>query len=635
MTIKSEERQIIRRCQESALWFIRNFVKIKHPGAGIIPFEPFDYQEHAIRCFRKHRMNIFRKARQVGISRIAGIFMLWYGMFSPHRTILIVSRKDDDAMQFLKENVKLSFQYLPEWMRDLWKPVKDNEHILEFPNGSIIRSLTSHPDVLRSNASSLNLIDEAAHIPEMDQMWAAARPTLMHGGSVIVVSTTCGVGNWYWNTWTDAEARANDFNPIVINWWDMKWQIEYKDQLSGKNIVIAPTEGIRECKTKEEIERYGKYWSPWLEEQYRALQAKGETWKFAQEILCDFIGSGNTILPKSVLNHLSTTISESYTLVTGPQTYVHPVNGSQEALDFTPDEPEEGFWIWKNPVLAKPERISSGRLIEKGASAHTYVMGVDTMTGKGRDYHALEIIDVDTQEQVAEMMIRCLPREFVKIIDRIGRWYNCAMTVVERNNGGDILIEQLRTDFMYPSLWRQTNTNGKSVSFGYYGWFTSAASKPALNKYLLDHIRDQDGQGIKIFSRRLVKQLQIYVRKRDRAGRDTGRTEAEAGAGNHDDLVLGFALAIVGIPDSISANSVGILPLHTNQLEFVGRPAEVDTERLIQSDMLIPMTYSPQPTPDQTAYEEMMKFVQKLGGIPQGLAKELMPPVKKKKHQLS
>ena len=51
---------------------------------------------------------------------------------------------------------------MPDWMKQVWKPVKQNEHELCFPNGSRIASLTSHPDVLRSNASSLNIIDEAA-----------------------------------------------------------------------------------------------------------------------------------------------------------------------------------------------------------------------------------------------------------------------------------------------------------------------------------------------------------------------------------------------------------------------------------------------------------------------------------------
>lgn len=1231
MALSSQQREVIKRCQKSAIWFMRNFVKIKHPGAGIVPFNPFDYQQNAIRSFRKHRMNIFRKTRQCftgdqmvwtpdghksidsirpgdrvwsriipvdnwtpdrwsldpcyieqfvpatvtevyinpaaqlcrvvagrhesittldhryftqygeveagqlttdhyligmntdhldecdmyrvervdriggdsgqlydlnveqhhnyvvngavvhncGISKVSGIFALWFALFSSHKTILIVSRKDDDAMSFLAENIKLPFSHLPEWMRELWKPVKDNEHELIFPNGSKIKSLTSHPDVLRSNASSLNIIDEAAFIQDMDAMWAAGRPcvrgdtliqtdnglieisklctgavgqfndistsvstddgfrvatagynsgpsdtkiirtasgseiectphhklrvidhtgdyvwrpaadlmpgsiivtkpgtfsgakqylsdgreltvefaeilglyvgdgtvysnrpkrlkihcdkqdadlcdyavtslnrmgfqsiaykemarttvncrinsaelidlmkssdliaknsphdavippsimqsqqeiccaflrglfeadgtcyqtstsfkifftsvsvklatqvqvllhslgilttkrtikpgpghfgksdsysvsvsdtdskykfrdligfisarkkvilaslaetqslrklahpiliaefaqavkqailagdttrkctdkrllnvyrlirtgmirldvarsltaefnlstrlsqylqrgfafdvvtdvfdghcqtydlsvptnntylangaishnTLQHGGSVICISTTCGVGNWYWNTWTDAEAGANNFNPLMVNWWDMKWSIEYRDSLSGQMTKIAPTDGILptakgtfgihpqygQIELRPEI--YGPYWSPWLEAQYRDLQEKGEAWKFEQEVLASFIGSGNTVLPKSVLIYTGNTVNDNYEIVTGPQLYVHPVSGNQEHIDFTPAEPGEGLLIWRKPVTATPDRIMGGRLLQAGRKAHSYVMGIDTATGKGRDWHGLEVFDIDEREQVAEGMFHCLPAVFKKIIDRVGRWYNTALTNIERNNGGDQIIDDLNTDFSYPRMWRQSQFNGKTVSVGQYGFFTSTASKPALNKCLLDYIRDQDGAGFRIYSRRLWKQMQIYVRKRDRAGRDTGKTEAEAGAGNHDDLIIATGLALIAAPDSYAADIGGVMPFTARELTSL--PADMvkvqarQKELMEKGGVVMPMTYGGD-DPELTAQEELAHFTAQLGGLPTlGAMRDRIAIVNRKKHQL-
>jgi len=651
MALMSQQREVIRRCQKSAIWFMRKFVKIKHPGAGIVPFEPFEYQQNAIRCFRKHRMNIFRKTRQCGISKVSGIFALWFAMFSPHKTILIVSRKDEDAMNFLAENIKLPFSYLPKWMQELWKPIKDNEHEIIFPNGSKIRSLTSHPDVLRSNASSLNIIDESAFIQDMDAMWAAGRPTLQHGGSVIVISTTNGVGNWYWNTWTDAEAGANDFNPLMVNWWDMQWSIEYRDALSGELVKIAPTDGIlptakgtffkhpRYGNIELRPELYGPFWSPWLEAQYRDLQEKGEAWKFDQEVLAAFVGSGNTVLPKSVLVHVGGTINDDFEIVTGPQTYVHPITGDQEEIDFTPNEPNEGLWVWRKPVTATPDRVMGGRIIQPGRKAHAYVMGVDIATGKGRDYHALEVFDIDTMEQAAEAMFHCLPAMFKKIIDRVGRWYNCALTNVERNNGGDMVIDDLNTEFNYPRLWRKSEFNGRTVTVGQYGFFTSSASKPALNKFLLDFIRDKDGEGFRIYSRRLWKQLQIYVRKRDKAGRDTGKTEAETGVGNHDDLVMGTGLALVAVPDSYSVDATGSVPftaqelssLPADQMRLLARQKEL----IEKGGVLMPMAHGGGGDAELNAQEELMRFTTQLGGLPTLVAmRERMSAVHKKKHQL-
>ncbi len=178
MPIQATQQAVIRRCQRSVTWFLRNFGKIKHPSAGVIPFTPFSYQRNAIGCFRKHRLNIFRKCRQAGVSKIAGAFATWFAMFQPHKTILIVSRRNEDAMAFLRDHIVFLYEHLPPWMQELWTPTKQNEHEIIFPNGSRIQSLTSHPDVLRSHASSLNIIDEAAFIQQMDVMWAGGWPTL-------------------------------------------------------------------------------------------------------------------------------------------------------------------------------------------------------------------------------------------------------------------------------------------------------------------------------------------------------------------------------------------------------------------------------------------------------------------------
>ena len=144
-------------------------------------------------------------------------------------------------------------------MKEIWKATTYNEHELGFSNGSIIRSLTSGPDTLRSNASSLNIIDEAGFCPDAEEMWSGGYSTLSTGGSVIVISTPNGVGGWYWSTWVSALEGTNDFNPIEINWWDMDWALEYKDQVSKQMRRIAPIEGIKRCTTKEDIEKYGLY----------------------------------------------------------------------------------------------------------------------------------------------------------------------------------------------------------------------------------------------------------------------------------------------------------------------------------------------------------------------------------------
>lgn len=650
MALTAAQKQTIAKCKQSVSYFLSNFAKVKHPSAGILPFKPFGYQKKAIKAFRKNRLNIFRKCRQSGISKISGAFATWFAMFHQNKTVLIVSRRNEDAMSFLREHIVFLFEHLPKWMQEAWKPIKQNEHEIIFPNGSRVQSLTSHPDVLRGNASSLNIIDEAAFIQGMDVMWAGGWPTLQHGGNVIVISTTNGVGNWYWSACTDAEAGLNQFNAIVVNWWDMDWVIEYKDPLSLEDRRIAPCDGIRECKTRADIEKYGPYWSPWLEEQYKALQEQGEAWKFEQEILADFVGSGNTVLAKGVLNQVSTTVRDPEKIIRGMQTYVHPVNGQSENLSFDFSLPEEGFWIWEEPVLALPEKRQGNLVTERGRPAHNYVMGVDIATGKGRDFSAIEVFDIDTMEQVAELMCHCLPRTFVKYIDRIGRYYNCALTVVERNNGGDILIDELRYSMMYPRLWRKkgindkprpvkTNMKQRPMQVGHYGFMTGTSSKAALNKFLQDHLREDPGEGYAIYSKRLLKQLNTYVRKRDKTGRDTGKTEAEEGTGNHDDLVMATALSLVATNDSYSSDAANLTPFGSGT-DFKSQLGPVmysdgsiinnqkDYVDLGGAAMLMPMSLAPDELPQVSAQRQIDTYAMELGGIPMSQGKPLVTPTK-------
>lgn len=661
--LNAQQREIVTRCQQSVSWFLRSFGKLKHPSAGVLPFYPFSYQRKAIKSFRKYRFNIFRKCRQAGVSKISGAFALWFAMFFPYKTILIVSRTDLTAMEFLRDQIVFLFEQLPRWMQDAWKTkgLKWNEHELTFANGSKIKSLTSHPDVLRSNASSLNIIDEAAFINNMDVLWAGGWPTLQHGGNVIVISTTSGVGNWFWSAATDAEAGINQFNPIIINWWDMDWVIEYTDALSRENKRIAPRDGIVSCdgskihhpkygELRLDPIKYGPYWSPWLEDQYRALQEKGEAWKFDQEVLALFVGSGNTVITKEVLAHIQTTVKEPTHKVTGLQAWVHPANGTIEELDFDFKEPDQGLWVWEQPVLATPMKKRGNLVINHGTPAHSYVMGVDIATGKGRDYSGIEVFDIDTREQVAEFMARCLPRELVRYIDRVGRWYNCAMAVVERNNGGDIVIDMLRYDVMYPRIWRKKDINDKPrpqhgrlkqrpMKVSHYGFSTTSASKPTLNKFLLDYIRTCASDGYTIRSNRLLKQFQTYVRKRDRSGNDTSKTEAETGAGNYDDLVIACGLGLIGVADSLMIDAGNLMPMGGDGAykSQAGPIILTDPSRLsLQSDfavrggpgLLMPMAMSPSDVPEVSAQRQIEAFAQQLGGIPISGGKPLVTPKK-------
>ena len=622
-------RAIIKRCQRSPSFFLNSFGKIQHPKLGIIPFTLFSYQQQCLKSFLENRFTIFKKVRQSGISTVAGGFALWYAMFSPERTILIVSKRDNDAMDFLRKNVKTIHDNLPEWMRKLWPRIVDNEHEIVFPNGSRIKSLTSSKETLRSQASSLNIIDEAAFIPDMDQMWAAGLPSISHGGNVIVISTTKGIGNWYWQMWTDAEAGSNDFKPIRIDWWDMSWELEFTDELSGKVKKIAPTFEMRPCKDQAEREKYGPYWSPWLEGQYKQLTQKGDSTKFRQEILADFLGTGNTVIERSSIQVVMESVratnddTELKHRTIGMVDYVNPASEEHAKLDF-----EDNLWIWKTPFRGVNEDKTKGVQYQ---APHHYVLGVDTATGDASDSSAIQIIDIDAQEQVAELQIRTLPRVFAMMVDYLGRWYNNAFVVVERTGIGATVVQDLNEYIMYYNLYRRPKKNSynKDSKFGDVGFHTSHTSKPLLNKALIDNVGEE---GLTIRSARLLKELSIYVHLKG------GRTGAEPGKGNNDDLVMSLALALLGMNQAVASDSTVLVPVRSTETrpELHDPAAALNKfQQLAASDgrgLLMPVSSITDIARPLTIQEELGRFSAQLGGIP--VNKSGVPSTSARKHTI-
>ena len=563
MIDKTQLYAFVTKCKQSPAYFIQSCCKVKHSNAGILPFKLFSYQKHSLDMFTQNRFVLFKKCRHLGISTLSGAYALWTAMMFSDKTILIMSKRDLDAKEFLAKHIKFIYDYLPPWMHDIWQLSKVNEHEIGFNNGSIIRSLTTSKNTLRANASSLNIIDEAAFIPDMDHVWASGWSTITHGGRVIVISTPCGVGNWYWGEWVNAKEGLGVFSPIEINWWDMDWILSWKDKMTGKTIRIAPRDDIRECMAKEELEKYGPYWSPWLENEYKALASKGESHLFKQELLGEFIGSGGTVLSSLAIKTAGKHVKEVDTprTSTQPITYNHPITGDKIELDMRGIDDTEGLWVWQEPIKGTPPKLQNGKLVG-GNKGHKYTIGIDVSTGKNNDYSAISIWDIDGMAQVAEYMGRVQLKMLAYIIDYLGRYYNNAIVCVERNSYGEGVIQDIENSLMYPNLWR------KKIG-AQTGFYTSEASKPTINKALITYIAEDEEAGYKVRSDRLWKQLQLYIRQRTATGYDTNKTGAQPGRGNFDDLVIAAGLAFVAASDFSDNDPMALIPANTKTMNML------------------------------------------------------------------
>ena len=185
------------------------------PDSGKIPFDLYDFQEKTINEFQEHDMNVILKARQLGISTLTAGYSLWMMTFQQDKNILVIATKQEVAKNLVTK-VRVMHANLPSWLKQ--KCVEDNKLNLRYRNGSQIKAVSSGPEAARSEALSLLILDEAAFIDKIDDIWTASQSTLTTGGQCIALSTPNGVGNWFHKTWVEAEEGRGMFNPIKLHW---------------------------------------------------------------------------------------------------------------------------------------------------------------------------------------------------------------------------------------------------------------------------------------------------------------------------------------------------------------------------------------------------------------------------------
>ena len=213
---KKEVLKEIIKCGNDPTYYINNYVRISHPLKGLIPFKTYEFQTDLLKDFNDYRFNVILKARQLGISTITAAYVSWLMLFHRDKNVLVIATKFTTAANLVKK-VKAIHRHLPEWMQIANISI-DNRTSFELSNGSQIKASSTRADAGRSEALSLLVIDEAAHVEGLDELWTGLYPTLSTGGRCIALSTPNGVGNWFHQTYIDSEEGKSDFKPTVLPW---------------------------------------------------------------------------------------------------------------------------------------------------------------------------------------------------------------------------------------------------------------------------------------------------------------------------------------------------------------------------------------------------------------------------------
>ena len=218
-------------CKNDPVYFAKKYVKIVSLDEGLVPFEPYHFQEKLINNFHEKRFNICKMPRQTGKSTTVVSYLLHYAVFNDSVNIGILANKAATARELLGR-LQTAYENLPKWMQQgiiAW-----NKGSLELENGSKILAASTSASAVRGMSFNILFLDEFAFVPNhiADSFFASVYPTITSGKStkVIIVSTPHGMNHFY-RMWHDAEKGKNDYVPTDVHWSEVPGRDEaWKEQ---------------------------------------------------------------------------------------------------------------------------------------------------------------------------------------------------------------------------------------------------------------------------------------------------------------------------------------------------------------------------------------------------------------------
>ena len=227
---------------------------------GLVPFQPYDFQEKLINNFHQERFNICKMPRQTGKSTTVVAYLLHYAVFNDSVNIGILANKAATARELLGR-LQTAYENLPKWMQQ--GIISWNKGSLELENGSKILAASTSASAVRGMSFNILFLDEFAFVPNhiAESFFASVYPTITSGKStkVIIVSTPHGMNHFY-RMWHDAERGKNEYIPTDVHWsavpgrdaeWkkqtiantsEQQWKIEFECEFLGSvDTLIAPS----------------------------------------------------------------------------------------------------------------------------------------------------------------------------------------------------------------------------------------------------------------------------------------------------------------------------------------------------------------------------------------------------------
>lgn len=452
-----EQVQEIVRCQQDPIYFIEQYCHIVSLDKGLIKFKLYDCQKKKVEVILNNRKVVLMEGRQQGKTITSAACILWYTLFQESKTVAILANKGSAAREVL-DRYQIMYEHLPIWMQQgvrTW-----NKGNVELENGSKVFTAATTASGIRGKSVNWLYIDEAAIIPNnvAEEFFASVYPTISAGTTTKILLTSTPLGyNHFWKFWNEAEKGKNGFVSHFIPYWE----------IPGRDEI-------------------------WAEEQLRTL---GEV-KFNQEVLCEFLGSSNTLINGRTLAQMS----------------------SMDPIFYN----DMGLMLYEEP---QPGR--------------TYVITVDVARGVGGDYSAFTLVDVTETpyKLVGKFKNNTIaPMLFPNVIHKTAKDYNNAMVLVETNDIGGQIADILYAELEYENILGTVKENNQTyISPGFSKSTTlgvrTTKSVKRTGCFAIKSLLEE--KKLNIFDADTIHEFSTFIEK-------NGSYMADEGY--HDDLVMTLIL---------------------------------------------------------------------------------------------
>ena len=208
------------KCMHDPAYFARNYVKIISLDKGLVNFDLYPYQEKMFDHFNGNRFSIVLACRQSGKSISSVVYLLWYAIFHPEKTIAVLANKGATAREMLAR-VTLALENLPFFLQPGCRAL--NKGSIEFSNNSRIIAAATSGSSIRGMSVNLLFLDEFAFVERASEFYTSTYPVISAGKDtkVIITSTANGIGNTFHKIWEGAVQKTNEYKAFTVNWWDV------------------------------------------------------------------------------------------------------------------------------------------------------------------------------------------------------------------------------------------------------------------------------------------------------------------------------------------------------------------------------------------------------------------------------